>query len=263
MAAGSRSDDASEGATSTWFNGGKLEHVFKTKKDGRNVQYIPEFTSPEAKACFEDEGTVWFLKVHGENGMLVADEDKGAWVVYLRRDNYKPSSPDVRTMPLPPGQQPDTYSSGVKEHHYIYVRLEDAIQAKPSKKEKVVNETLAAVRNAVEAGFIPSVETAMERNTKYISFEWIGKKHQGNVYGLECDHAIAPHHLQFIMRAGKATFEAIADSAKREQMEGVVLKSKTGKYYKIRYGNFPDSAWAKTSRISKDDTLLWPKYMCP
>jgi hypothetical protein len=130
--------------------------------------------------------------------------------------------------------QPAVY----QDHHYWLLPLEkNLVTGKGQRQTYVGRDTYGAIAAGVAKGAIPDPNQQNE-TPSFISVEWIGRKHQGNIDGIEADHAIYLHgstrlnHLLPYPRS-RAQVEHLAAT---EAIEGLVLYDPdTTERFKIRF----------------------------
>jgi hypothetical protein len=235
------------------FNGGKMNSLFELvtiEEDGvpkwRWKTYYGADHVSEAAARALAEGPAW-VKIHGECSLLIlegvedsSDEEYNAtepggrsplkkYGFYMRRDRYKKKKGDLVT-DIPEGVQPATFM----KHEYSLLRLdENLVTGKGKKKSRPGPETYAAIERGIGEGAIPDPNSLGA--PQFISVEWVGRKHQGNVDDIDADHAIAVHSAQ-IYENPPRTREALEELAMTERIEGLVyMDPETGERFKFKF----------------------------
>jgi hypothetical protein len=242
------------------FNGGKMNHIWTPGK-GR---YESTFANAAAERCFANPRTIISLKVHGECAVLLKtpivpqpssaaaleqEEDRQPppaktlyeWTFATRYDTRGKKDPPAGAIPLPVwsttgmmiGSQPAVYG----DHHYWLLPLDpNLIVGKGQKKTYVGRDTYGAIAAGVASGDIPDPNDSIA--PPFLSVEWVGRKHQGNVDCIDADHAICVHgstvlsHLLPLPRS-LSQVEALAQT---ESIEGLVLYDPdTSERFKIRF----------------------------
>lgn len=214
------------------FNGGKLYHVYKTAAAEpkstlswlQGLQYINEFLNDEAKEAMEQG--VKLLKVDGACSAI--HRENGEWVFYQRQDNYKGNG---ETLPLPDGLQPAHYNQGGKEHNYNWLKVNPTDTARKG-KNKFGPDTYAAIQHGVDVGLLPKATDPDA--PEWITCEWVGQKHQGNMDGIPYAHALIPHTDQFLPQIDVHSLDEFVQLTKEKCFEGVVVIHPNGTRYKLR-----------------------------
>lgn len=243
------------------FNGGKLYHIFQSMVTKRTkwfdvMYYSSEFASEHAKEAFLN-GTP-LLKVDGECSIIM--KVNGEYVIYLRRDNYKGDGIQIQ---LPDGKQLSHYSSpDGKEHNYSYILLPKDLQTGKGKKKSAPGpDTYQALQNAILEGVIP--DPSSEDAPEFLTFEWVGTKHQSDPDGLGVEHAMISHNEQSLLFPieFERTFEGVRKLALEHRFEGLVFVHEDGTRYKVRCEMFEgDVKWNKSNK--KEKTTIKPKIVC-
>ena len=242
------------------FNGGKMSHVFVPGK-GR---YEEGFTSDTAKRCFEDTSSIVSLKVHGECCILVRrpitqdpnmsfiDTEGSAcpvyeWIFGTRLDT-KGKSPPENHIPVPTqehtsdrGEAKLLHPAVFQKHTYCFVPLDkDLVVGKGGKKTKPGPDTYAAIDAGVKSGALPDPNA--DNAPDYITVEWIGRKHQGNMDCLDVDHAITIHGST-VVPIPVRTRAAIEQMAREVSIEGLVFQDReSGERFKLRFDMMVDDS---------------------
>lgn len=209
------------------FNCGKMNSILvpgKGKYEGKDM-----FTSEIAQRALLT-GTA-YLKVHGECSMLVKQDDQ--WMFYMRRDNYKGDDDQIG---IPDGVQPASYG----KHNYSLVLLDP--------KSKFGVETYQAIEHGVRRELIP--DPTLSDSPDYLSVEWVGKKHQGNVDGVPVDHGLVVHS-SCIFEDPPRDIDTLYQMATEVAIEGLIYQDpETGERFKFRFDMCPDSKFKKLKRNS-------------
>jgi len=267
----------------TPFNGGKMNHIFQP---GRG-HYEEGFASPAAQRCFEDPNSIATLKVHGECCLLVKQrpvmtrttndvvegepaeqqqqqEQDFEWIFCTRLDTKgKPFPPNH--VPVPDDgtgvqQQPAVFG----KHTYCFVPLPPHyVVGKGEKTSRPGPDTYGAIRAGIAAGALPDPNDPTAPD--FITVEWIGKKHQGNMDCLEVDHAITVHGST-IVDIPVRTRAAVEEMARTVSIEGVVFQDgETGERFKLRFDMLDDnSLFAERSKqkvSTPDSTSIKPNVI--
>jgi len=265
------------------FNGGKMNHIFKPNRGF----YDEEFACDDAKRCFENPNNPFVsLKVHGECCLLfkkpaINDEEgdgtSGAagaadiegddkcryyeWIFATRHDTHGRPPPEG-AIPIPEGIQPAEF----EKHTYCFIPLEkDKVVGKGSKKSFVGKETYQAIANGVRDGQIPDPNSSEAPD--FVSVEWLGRKHQGNIDNIDADHALYVHGSTLLPAEQiPRTREAAEKMARELSIEGLVYyDEKTGERFKLRFDMLPDSLFKKKCKetITSETTAIKPKVIFP
>ena len=239
------------------FNGGKLYHVFETESEGRDLRYIDKFLSDEAKEAFTKG--VGILKVDGECSAIHKEDEK--WKFYVRRDNFKGQG---KILPLPEGKQLDTYDQGGKPHHYRFLYLSpEFTTGKGHRKSDVGKEIYACIAKGVEEGNLPNPSDSDA--PEWITCELVGTKHQTNMDGVPCEHALVPHYYPFLPHVQVTSFEHFVDMAKTVCIEGVVFQHPTTRTrFKLRFNMMEQNMWSTTKKPQDAGvTDIRPRVLTP
>lgn len=203
------------------FNGGKMQHI-------RVVDGKFDFGSLEAEEAFRQGKCT--LKVHGECACLFRID--GEWKLFQRFDVGSKLGLDVTKTPegcfaLPQGTQASVYTEGGKPHHYFFKECDP--------KAKATIATLERVKAAADAGRFFSPSSA--DSPYFVTFEWIGKKHQANVDALPIEHAVHPHgSVQVDFPFEERTVATVVRLAKEMPIEGLVFQHPVSKaLFKMRF----------------------------
>jgi hypothetical protein len=158
--------------------------------------------------------------------------------------------------------QPAVY----QDHHYWLIPLEkNLVTGKGQRQTYVGRDTYGAIAAGVATGDIPDPNQPND-TPSFISVEWIGRKHQGNIDGIDADHAICLHgstrlnHLLPIPRS-RAQVEYLAAT---ESIEGLVLYDPdTTERFKIRFDmvvpNAKFTQQCNQSPVTMTTTSIKPK----
>lgn len=213
------------------FNGGKMYHVFTTKRlENNKLIYLPEWFNLEAKEALY-YGRI-FHKIDGANGLIVVEPD-GERKLYQRYDGQEGGT--QTTIPLPPGANLVTYStlnSKGREvsHHYCYKLIPRDLTGKQGR----INNQLYAQLDQL---------TSLESGKQY-TVELIGKKFQ-QTPGVEAEATFCLHQDQEIDRSTLDSelndLDQVQHYLRKVIVEGLVVQHPvTGCYYKIRSNLMPD-----------------------
>jgi hypothetical protein len=218
------------------FTGGKQLHIFAI--DTETNTYKNKFTSADAERVFNDPDTYISLKVDGENAAVMCRK-AGELEFRQRIDNPKSLDGLVN---IPDGKNPAEYGG----HHYYYRLIQpDLVTGKGKRKSRVGPDIYDAIAKGQELKLFPQKPEV----GYFRSVELVGDKHQKNVDGYPCQHALVFHGMNE-MRDFPREFDKIAEIAKTEVYEGVVLMNRD-KCYKIRLDLFPDSLFKKLQKSKK------------
>jgi hypothetical protein len=220
------------------FNGGKLYHIFEAERGEDGFYgYTSTFISDKAKEALET-GDI-YLKVDGENAMIKRED--GEWKFYRRQDNYKGKE---TTIPLPDGLQPAHYSQGGKEHNYSYLYVSPEWTTGKGKRRSFPGpDTYAVIQKGVEIGLLP--DPASDDCPRFITCEWVGRKHQKNMDGIPVDHALVPHIPPFTPKLtyNPVTFDSFSVLARTKVFEGMVIRHSDGTLFKLRSDMIRGNLW--------------------
>lgn len=240
------------------FNGGKMNHIFAP---GKGV-YEETFTCDAARRCFQDTTGNASLKVHGECCLLIKQEksdNEFEWVFCTRYDSKGKPFPN-EAIAVPAGVHPAKYDN----HAYCFIPLDrNKVVGKGSKKTLVGPDTYSAIAAGVASGELPDPNDLDCPN--HITVEWVGRKHQGNVDGIDVDHALYVHG-SVLVDVPVRTREAVEQMAQTLAIEGLVLYDHVaGEHFKLRFDMFPESAFAKNSKLpgTSHCTTIKPKVIAP
>lgn len=227
-------------------------------------KYEDGFANAAAERCFHNPATIVSLKVHGECGLLLKTRknERFEWIFATRYDTRGQKDPPNDAIPLPSDSpHPNTY----EEHQYWLIPLDPhLITGKGKRKTAVGADTYGAIAAGVACGAIPDPNAPDAPD--YISVEWVGRKHQGNVDCIDADHALTIHgstmvnHLLPLPRS-RSQVEALA---RTESIEGLVLYDPdTTERFKIRLDMFPDSCFVRNCKLplTKETTSIKPNVI--
>jgi hypothetical protein len=161
------------------------------------------------------------------------------------------------------------------QHTYCFTPLDkDAVVGKGSKRSYVGRDTYAAIAAGVKNGNLPDPnnnESGGIRCPDFVTVEWIGRKHQGNVDCLDVDHALYVHGSTVVTdfppvpRTREQVAAMVATSSNSAgdsgggswSMEGVVLYwPVTGERFKLRFDMLvPDSLFAQHMKKKSSEAL--------
>lgn len=249
-----------------------MNHVFTPEKG----YYGAGFASAQAQRCFEDPRSIATLKVHGECCMLMKqpirmrDQNEENEEEDLKKTETEQQQVyewifctrlDTRGKPYPENHIPIPFVSGIQppvfqKHSYCFIPLpKDLVSGKGSKKTCPGPDTYGAIRAGVESGALPDPNG--NNSPDFVSVEWIGKKHQGNVDCLVVDHAITVHGST-VVDIPERSRSFVESMARNVSIEGVVFQSlDTGERFKLRFDMLvPDSLFAINCKkpVSTPDT---------
>ena len=248
------------------FNGGKMNHIFKPGKG----HYEDGFASEAAERCFQDPRSIATLKVHGECCMLVKRPKQttntpleNEWIFCTRLDTRGKPFPENH-VPVPTEADGKAVQPAVFEKHtYCFVPLaKDQVVGKGGKKSRPGPDTYAAIQAGIESSQLPNPNA--DDTPDFMTVEWVGRKHQGNIDFLPIDHAIVVHGST-VVDIPERTREAVEEMAKTVSIEGVVFQDAlTGERFKLRFDMLPDSLFAKRSKEKQstpESTSIKPDYI--
>jgi len=233
MRSASNDDGSDEGAAASFFNGGKMRHLFPFdtnycyKTDGT-------FTSPEAETALCD-GT-FYHKIDGSNGMIqVVHASSNGEVpklkVYERRDTRGKGDTweGQQLTPLPTGKNTDTYPGHT---YYFYEVTTDVAGKKMEKRNRAMLDTVERHK-----------DNFLVLNREWISVEWVGTKFQ-QTPGVPHDVALAIHEDQILDTETAETIERTYEGLKKyledcaeNPVEGLIVAHE-GVYWKVTTGGF-------------------------
>jgi hypothetical protein len=269
------------------FNGGKMRHIFKPGKGC----YEDGFSCDDAHRCWEDPASIVTLKVHGECCILIrkpiqhdniegsggeSDTSMYEWIFATRFDAKGKAFPENHIpLPLTVGKDGQTVLQPAVEgkHTYCFIPLEkEKVVGKGSKRSFVGRDTYAAIAQGVKNGDLPNPNDDSCPN--FVTVEWIGRKHQGNMDCLDVDHALYVHGSTIVTdfpsvpRTREQVAALLMDKNKTDpwSIEGVVLYwPTTGERFKLRFDMLvPDSLFArnmKKSPVTPEFTSLKPRVI--
>lgn len=237
-----------------------MNHIFTP---GRGV-YETGFANEAAARCFHNPNTIISLKVHGECAVLLKTkkQDGFEWIFATRYDTRGKKDPPTGAIAVPnDSPQPSKY----QDHHYWLIPLDkDLMTGRGKRKTAVGPDTYAAIAAGIASGDLPDANHPDA--PAYMSVEWIGRKHQGNVDCIDADHALTIHgstvlnHLLPVPRSR----EQVEALARVESIEGLVLYDPdTDERFKIRLDMFPDSRFVRNCKgpITNETTSIKPKVI--
>lgn len=240
------------------FNGGKMNHIFTP---GKGV-YEETFSCEAARRCFQDIGGTISLKVHGECCLLIKQaksDDEFEWIFCTRYDS-KDKSPPREAFAVPAGVHPAKYDN----HTYCFIPLDrNKVTGKGSKTTNVGPETYSAIAAGVARGEIPDPNDPDCPN--HITVEWVGRKHQGNIDGIDADHALYIHG-SVVVDVPVRTREAVERMAQSIAIEGLVLYDRvTGERFKVRFDMFRGSSFSRNSKLptAPPGATIMPRVIVP
>lgn len=240
------------------FDCNKMNHVFNvinlaSERKSNNfepTQYINEFFSDHAKEAFLN-GKI-SLKVHGECCLLAINKNK--WIFLMRREIRKklPEEPiifeklkEIDDLPksffvtTPHGS--NHLTSEILNRTYMLEYLHP--------DSKLGKGTYKVIENGIDQNLIPKPE---ESKDNYISVEWVGNKHQGNVDDIKADHGLYIHGSTEI-NINERTFENMQLFFQKECIEGFVFEHPTTKErFKCRADMFNASLFEKMDKNNKN-----------
>jgi hypothetical protein len=238
------------------FNGGKINHIFACDKG----LYEDSFASQAARQCFENPASIVSLKVHGECCMMMRQEIIAGifeWTFFTRFDTKGKALP-TNSVSVPDGVQPASYEN----HLYCFIPLEKSkVVGKGSKKSYVGRDTYGAIDEGVSTGDIPDANSG--NYPDFITVEWVGRKHQGNVDNLSVDHGLYIHG-SVTLDTPKRSYESMKKMAQTLSIEGLIFYDvETGERFKVRFDMFEDSMFARNSKlpIGPATTTIKPKVI--
>jgi hypothetical protein len=238
------------------FNGGKINHIFSCTKG----LYEDSFSSQAAKRCFENPASIVSLKVHGECCLLKRQEQSDGnfvWTFFTRFDTKGKALP-TNSIHLPSGVQPASYEN----HLYCFIPLEKSkVVGKGSKKSFVGHETYSAIDEGVSSGDIPDANGS--NCPDFITVEWVGKKHQGNIDNLTVDHGLYIHG-SLILDIPMRSYESMKKMAQTLSIEGLIFYDvENGERFKVRFDMFENSMFTINCKlpIGPETTTIKPKVI--
>ncbi|KAL7569238.1 hypothetical protein ACA910_016792 [Epithemia clementina (nom. ined.)] len=270
------------------FNGGKMNHVFTPGKGSYEDSFFSEaakrcFEDLESIATLKVHGECCILvrqpvappsssDTFGgvrSNAVTVADKDSNEtdarpsdegsvqyeWIFCTRLDTRGRPFPENH-IPVPSQQQTTTSETektmiqpaNFEKHTYCFIPLEkDYVVGRGGKKTRPGPDTYAAIDAGVKSGALPHPNS--DDAPDYVTVEWIGKKHQGNMDCLDVDHAITVHGST-IVDVPVRTRSAVEQMARDVSIEGVVFHDqKTGERFKLRFDMLvPSCLFAQNSK---------------
>jgi hypothetical protein len=280
------------------FNGGKMNHIWTPGPGYYESTFANEaaercFHNPRTMISLKVHGEcALLLKTlrtnHNNNNNKVSDDfdqdvtataadnddrnrDNAAepatslyeWTFWTRYDSHGKKDPPPGAIPLPVYDDNDDNAiqpAVYQDHHYWLVPLDRNFVTGKGKRQTLVGpDTYGAIAAGVASGDIPD---ANDPNAPpYISVEWIGQKHQGNIdQCTTADHAICLHgqvvlnHWFPLPQRSRHQIETLATTTL--SIEGLVLYDPdTGERFKIRFDMFPNSLFARRQRNNTKTTI--------
>ena len=248
-----------------YFNGGKISHVYKYKKN----KYIKDARGNLEFSCLAAVRAVnmgkWRLKVHGSCWMIDCGPGENKGKAYMRYDSKNKPIPNSN-IPLEDGSQPSCTSD--LRHCYSWKPLESKYDTSlRGKRKKIVSKIWEAVDNFV-----------LTNNDKgKITVEICGYNFQ-KTPGIPYVVAIVDHNEQLISKILKNyglnfenTMEILKDQVLLEKflekfaIEGFIVDDPlTGTLFKIRANMLLDNClhdiahkkWIKDNNIEDIEILL-------
>jgi hypothetical protein len=252
-------------STSNYFNGGKMQHVFKYEKNkyNRNSSGNIEFSSMAAVRAFNMSN--WWVKIHGSCWMIDSGPGPNMGKVYKRYDSRGKPNPDSNTL-LDSDPQPSITED--KKHSYSWEPLQSSdTPGLKGKQKKLITKIWQAVYKFVEKN----------KNRGKITVEMCGNNFQ-KTPGIPYTVAIIEHHEQLLesillnynldslnILENIKNIEYLEKFLSRFAIEGFIVKDPlTGELFKIRSNmlleNCPHELvhkhWIKNKNIGNFEILL-------
>ena len=150
--------------------------------------------------------------------------------------------PFSSTLPLPEGRQSAHYDQGGKVHNYCWLRVDRGwTTGKGMRKSAPGPDTYAAIDLAVKMELLP--DPTDNNAPDWITCEWVGTKHQKNMDGVPCEHALIPHLEPFVPTLEFTTLKEFQELVCKECFEGVVIIHSDGTRYKMRSDMAGECVW--------------------
>ena len=248
------------------FYGGKMMHIFTTDKDDGDDSkngYSKSFRS-EGMLDVLNSGT-WYVKIDGGNGLLIFNEESNRYDLYRRYDNKSKPNENKKTVPLgaielPESKNMNIYESETLHHHYyqVYVPRKEILK---TKDDKMFNSMYSQIDAAFANGrFNDSNGVPM----KFVSIEFVGPNFSRTPQVPET--TIAIHHEQIFQKPSEEfknvieAYDYFENLFENQVMEGIVVKSPDGTYYKVLSAHFKrlGKCVSKWKCVSGFETLVLP-----
>ena len=218
-------------------------HIFATaSEDGDDsCEYSKSLNVSDFK------GAKLFYKIDGSCGCLRKGEN-GKYTIYGRLDT-RGKPPSINAITLSEGN-----TSTYKGHSYYMTPRTRVLPAKPTKEDVMYARLHEIVDSAQTAGVLVD---------DYYSIELVGKNFSAtpNVTSVNialhehqlCDESIEENFSK--CKTAEEYYTFFDDLFKRVCVEGVVIRTADGRYWKVRASMFPDSLW------KKDKSKAFPPQM--
>lgn len=219
-------------------------HVFLTAEndgDESKYGYMKSFKTPEMLEVLNTGS--WYYKIDGGNALLMYNSEMYRYDLYKRYDNKSKPNENKKKIPegaieLPESKNPSVYSSPTLHHHYYQVYVPRTTNPK-TKDEKMFSIIYDQIDKAHLQGRFND-QNGNEMSS--ISVELVGPNFSKtpNVPTT----TIALHREQVFPKPSEE-FKTAEDAYNyfetlfsNEVMEGIVVKSVDGTYYKILSAHF-------------------------
>jgi hypothetical protein len=228
-----------------FFNGGKMEHIFKMVRINNNKNaYCEDFFSNEAARTALEQGRRYW-KIDGACGMIRLCGDNGQLLeAYERQDTRgrPPGRDDGLLVPLPTGANASAYGGeqGDEEEeatmnrprHTYYMR-KVVVTEKDGKKQRKLKQAMLDILTQNRDALVEAIRTHGS-SEGWLSVEWVGTKFQ-KTPGVEVPVALCLHCHQRVQEDAELprTYQQVKDLLARTAVEGIVIEH-AGRFWKIR-----------------------------